>query len=559
MLDLSAYRLGFAPILAALVVAAFSLEGVPEPLEPPPGTIEFDSTRAQAAARGVVRVAPSREPGSDGADAAADFVRGRFEEIASGEVAEQRFEASVEGEDMELRNVVLTLPGRTDQAIVILAGRDSRAGTGAASSAAATGLLLELATELGVSGRNRTLILASIDGAEADAVGVRELLDALPEHTPVDATIVISQPGPAELAEPHLVVSSGSDQRPSLELVRTAQEALSSRARIHAGLDGAFGQVARLAIPAATGPQSELLAEGADAVALSGAGEVPLPPDAATEDDLAGESLERFGAATLALVASIDAAPGGLEDEPSTYVRIGDNVVPGWAISVLALALLAPPGLAIGSALARSGREGGRSAALGWALEWALAGLAPLLLLYLLALAGLIPRPDVPYDTGRFEAGPLEVVAMLVLIGAGATAWWSLGVRRAPARPEPLVLGAASAAVVLVACLAAWLVNPFLALLLAPLVHVVLIHAVPGRRRGALAVPVALIACAPLVIAFVYVASELDWDGSAPWQLVVLVAGGGLGLISAAALAVALAGLAALVRSGFGGRASDRP
>src|SRR4030095_14318857 len=106
------------------------------------------------------------------------------------------------------------------------------------------GLLLELATELGVSGRNRTLILASIDGAEADAVGVRELLDALPEHTPVDATIVISQPGPAERAEPHLVVSSGSDQRPSLELVRTAQEALSSRARIHAGLDGAFGQVA---------------------------------------------------------------------------------------------------------------------------------------------------------------------------------------------------------------------------------------------------------------------------------------------------------------------------
>ena len=34
MLDLNAYRLGFAPVLAALGVLAFSLEGVPEPLEP---------------------------------------------------------------------------------------------------------------------------------------------------------------------------------------------------------------------------------------------------------------------------------------------------------------------------------------------------------------------------------------------------------------------------------------------------------------------------------------------------------------------------------------------
>jgi hypothetical protein len=542
------------------VVAAFSLEGVPEPLQPPPGTIEFDSARAQAAARGVVRVAPSREPGSTGAAAAADFVRSRFEEIASGQVAEQRFEASVEGDDLDLRNVLLTLPGSTDQAIVILAARDSRAGTGAASSAAATGLLLELATELGVSGRNRTLVLASIDGAEAEAEGARELLDALPEHTPVDAAIVISQPGPSELVEPHLIGSSGSDQRPSMELVRTAQEALSSRARLRAGLDGAFGQVARLAIPAAAGAQSELLAGGTDAVTLSGAGEVPLPPEAATEDDLAGESLERFGAATQALVASIDAAPGGLEDEPSTYVRFGDNIVPGWAISVLALALLAPPGLAIGSAFARAGREGGGgSAALGWALEWALAGLASLILLYVLALGGAIPRPEVPYDPGQFEIGPLEVVAMLVLAGAGVAVWWSLGVRRAPARASPLLLGAASGAIVVAACLAAWLVNPFLALLLAPLAHVVLIHAAPGRRRGALAAPVALIACVPLAIAFVHVASALDWGGSTPWQLVVLIAGGGLGLVSAAALAVALAGLAALVRSGFGGRTSERP
>ena len=122
MLDLRAYRLGFAPVLAALGVLAFSLEGVPEPLEPAAGTVEFDASAAAEAARALVRAAPEREPGSEGAGVAADLVRQRFEEIASGTVGEQRFETSVDGDDTDLRNVLLTLPGTTDRATVVVAG-----------------------------------------------------------------------------------------------------------------------------------------------------------------------------------------------------------------------------------------------------------------------------------------------------------------------------------------------------------------------------------------------------------------------------------------------------
>src|SRR5688572_7009697 len=229
---------------------AFSLRGEPEPLEPAVGTIQFDAETAASLTRDFARVAPDREPGSEGASAAADWVLERFEDVASGTVAEQEFEASVVGTDVELRNVLLTLRGTGRSAILIVADRSSGGEPGVASSAAATGVLAELAAELGVSGRQRTLILGSIDGGAATAAGVRELIDGLPDTEEIDAAVVISQPGAADLTEPHLVTSSGVDEQPSLELIRTTQDALDSRARVSAGLDGALGQIARFAIPA---------------------------------------------------------------------------------------------------------------------------------------------------------------------------------------------------------------------------------------------------------------------------------------------------------------------
>jgi hypothetical protein len=549
VLDLNAYRLGFAPLLAALVIVAFSLQGVPEPLEPAVGTIEFDADAAAEEARDLARVAPDRRPGSEDAATAADFVRRSFEEVASGSVAEQSFEASVNGEDVELRNILLTLPGSRGRAILIVAERDTRGGSGAASSASATGVLLQLAAELGVAGRERTLIFGSIDGAGAEAEGARELIAALPERRVVDAAVVISQPGAGEPAVPHLITSSGGEERPSQPLIRTAEETLASRAQAGSGLDGALGQVARLALPAAAGTQAALLSEGVDAVAISGAGEVPLPPEEAGEDRLSAESIERFGATVLALVGALDTAPEPMIEEPESYVRLGDNTIPGWAISLLALALIVPPVLPVGIALARAGSDGSARVALGWAAEWALVALTPLLAVYLLALAGLIPRPEVPYDPGRFAVGPMEVVALAFLAALALAAWWVLGLRRAPARPVPAVLGAAAGALCLAACLVAWLANPYLALAMAPLAHVVMVHSTSGRLAAGGAIALALLAAVPVLAVVLHVAASLGWGASTPWQLVVLVAGGGLGLLATASLAVALVAVIAVVRS----------
>ena len=55
----------------------------------------------------------------------------------------------MDGYDVELRNIILTLRGAGERAILIVAGRSSHDEPGVASSAAATGVLVELAAELG--------------------------------------------------------------------------------------------------------------------------------------------------------------------------------------------------------------------------------------------------------------------------------------------------------------------------------------------------------------------------------------------------------------------------
>src|SRR5690606_26930236 len=113
--------------------------------------------------------------------AVADLVAERFEQIAAGEVLEQRFRAEVDGSQRELRNVALALPGESDSSVLLLAARDVQHGEGAVSSAAATGLLVELAAALGASERRQTVIVVSTSGGPG-AGAVRRLLEALSER-----------------------------------------------------------------------------------------------------------------------------------------------------------------------------------------------------------------------------------------------------------------------------------------------------------------------------------------------------------------------------------------
>jgi hypothetical protein len=550
MSDLRLYRFAFAPALLTLVVLAFSLQGVPSPAEPPPATLEFDASEAGKTAREII-AAGERRPGSEADNAVADLVAERFRSVVSGTLGEQTVETTVEGDDTEIRNVLLTLPGSSDNAIVVLAGRDSREGEGAPSSAAATALLLGLVDSLAVADRERTLIFASTSASSAEGQGARELIEGLPEDTIVDAVVVVSQPGYDEPFGPHLVISGGGAS-PPIGLAMTAEETLRDRAMLSPGRISALEQVARYAIPAASGDQAGLLADGIDAVAISSAGELPLPASDAARDRLDTGTLERLGPAILGLVSAIDSASAPPEDGPGNYLRVGDNLVPGWIIGLVVLALLVPPAALSASVLARARREGSsvrRSAV--WALEWWLPPLVFCLGIYVLSLVGAIPASGVPYDPSRYELGVGEGLTLIVLGALAAWLWWLLHLRRLPGARDGggrdrRAAGGAAGLLAVIACVLVWLANPYLALVLVPLVHVVAVLGTGGSRPGLFVFPVLVVAAIPFAAALVYVSTVLDWGLSAPWQLAVLMAGGGVGPLEAVAGSFVLASVAAV-------------
>jgi hypothetical protein len=538
MVDFRAYRIAFVATLLAVVALMFSLQGAPPALEAVRPPASFDPGAATATARQIASTAPHRPPGSDGDAAIADLVASRFAAIGGAGVSEQEVTASLDGEDVTLRNVILTLPGSSRETLVVLAGRDSPIGAGGASSAAATGLLVELAEGLATTSHDMTYVLASTSGATEGADGVRRLIDGLLDGVAVEAILVLSQPGFADPRPPFVVTTSTDPTRTPAQLAATARRAVSSQIDHPDPRPGALLQLARLAFPSGLGEQAPLLEAGFDAVAISSAGERPLAPANDGPESLSRTVLAGFGRAATSIVEAIDVAEAPLEPSPQPYLEIGDNLVPGWSLALLALALLIPALVAAvgatGSALRRSQELGG---ALAWAGSRALPALSGLAVLYALAVVGIVPRPSFPFDPGRFEIDVRAVVAS-VLIAAAIVA---TAVARPPLRPPAHVprssLVAALGVTSVAAGLVAWVANPYLAMLLAPATHVWLVGAAVDRRRPvAVVAVVAAASLLPLALALAGLASALELGAEAPWILLLMVANGQIGIWVALAL-----------------------
>ncbi len=528
MFDLRLYRLAMVPALAALVLLMFSFEPVPNPLQEPVATPEFEAIPAARQARQIVARAPERTPGSEGDRTIAALVEDAFSQIEGGEVATQQFSATQDDADADLENVILTIPGESDQTILVVAGRDSRAGPGAGSSAGATAVLLTLAEALGTQRHTHTIVLASTDGAEGGA-GARELIDALPRPEDVRQAIVITQPGVVR-AEPPFVISTGTGpESPNVQLVETARAIAGNGFEQRDEPRGPWVGLARLALPAGLGEQAALRDEGIEAIALSAAGERAVDPG--DDEVVSAETIARAGSATLDLVLTLDEAPNAPDAGPSDYVRVGDNLVPGWTIALLALALLVPPLLTAAETWLREQRADWRvRRTIPWALERALMPLAALLLAYALAFVGLIPDPAFPYDPAAFPPGAGAPIAFVALIAAFALAGLLIRPARTPLDSQAHVLAAAGGLVTGAALIGIWALNPYLALLLVPAANVWILPArAAGPPRARWVIVAAVVSVAAVVAAFVTVAAELDLGLAAPWHLLLTVVDGQVG------------------------------
>lgn len=548
-------RFAFVPAALALITVMFSLDGVPEAIEPvtPSGT--FDGRVAARDAREIARLAPSREPGSDGDDAAAEFVREQFNTIPAGAIGETTFEAEVDGETHELRNVALTLPGEASGTTVVIADRSST-GPGAASSAAATGVLTELATALGV-GHQRSYLLVS---TTAGARGIEAAIDAVPDPAGVNAVIVVRQPGPADPAPPYATTGSIDTTSGPLQLRRTAEGAIEAQGSFGSPGQSAFTQLSRLAFPSGLGGEATLVGDGLPAIGIGSHGERPLSGE--DDGEASTASIDAFGRSIFALIDAVDVGPA-LEHGPSTYVELGDNLIPGWTLAVLALTLLLPGLVTAVDAGARVARRGGD---LGRPLLWAAARSLPFVgaaaALYGLSLTGLIPHPDFPFDPAGFGTGARTVIAfslIAIVLVVSAISLRRTGVTGARA---PVGSLAAVGLLTALAGVALWAANPYLALLAAPAVNVWLLADAPrSRNRTALVLGATLLSLLPIGAALGAVSASLSLGGEAPWTFTMMIADGQIGLVTVLAgsvIAGGLAGAAALTLGG-GGRLPALP
>jgi hypothetical protein len=309
LLQAGVYRATLLGALAAFVVLLFSVVSRPEPLRSDTAADAFDGARAAALARELVSVAPDRAPGSRGNAVAARLVERRFRSIEGGQVSEQRFEAGFEGSPVEMRNVTLVLPGsKSDERLVLIAPRDCPGGPCAASTAAATAALVELAIAFDATRHRKTLVLVSTDGSAAGAAGARLVADAL-ELEPAEAVLVVSQPGARAESRPFVVPWSAGPQSTSIGLLESAGTAVESEVGPDPAPLGSAESLFRLAIPSGLGEQAVLIRSGVDAIALSSAGDRPLPESEDGLGSLDPDVLGNFGRAALSLTSRSSTVP----------------------------------------------------------------------------------------------------------------------------------------------------------------------------------------------------------------------------------------------------------
>lgn len=510
----------------ALLVAMFSLQEVPQPLKPSLSPDAFDGEAATTLAQDLAEAHPSPVPGSESDAALADVVQQRFTAIPGAELAEQRFEASYDGEDVELRNVIMSLPGRSERQVALIAGRDGIGGPGAGSGIASTAALLEIAAALAGSTHEKTIVIVSSDGASIGALGARRFVRDYSEASLIDAAIVISQPAAQSPERPFVVPWSAGAQSTGIQLERTANQIVSDEADRPAGDEDPLSDLFRLAIPANLGEQGPLIESGLDSVRLSSAGELPLPATADGADGVSGDTLDRFGRSALALALALDAAPSPTEHGPDAYVGLAGNLLPGWTLALLALAFLAPVAIVAGGGLAVSaGRPTQAARALGWAALRAVPLLLGAASVYAFATIGLIPSPDFPFDPAAEDLGlgGRIGVSIAVLITVGVA--FLLRPLLPPARTLARVAPPAALCLAVAASFLIWLVNPYIGLLVAVGLQALVPAAagvVAGRLRAA---GIAALGLLPALAALVDLAGRFDAGPGVIWDLLFLFTG----------------------------------
>jgi hypothetical protein len=523
-----------------LLLAAFSV-GQPQALPAPALPPAFDEQAALVLAEDLANTHPDREPGTLGAAGAARWVTEAFRAYGF-EPLRRQFEAQIPGVGpTTLENLIVKVPGRARDSIVVLAHRDDiGTGPGANDNASGTAALIELARtyarragpqldpERGVEPLH-DIILVSTDGGAFGALGAERLTEDPSLGDRILAVIVLDSL--AGRGKPRLQLAGDDPRSPSSALVRTAAERVLEETGEEPARASAFRQLVDLAFPFSFYEQAPFVARGIPAVTLTTAGDRPASSFTDTTDALDPTRLGELGRSAQALLVSVD---GGfqLAPESSSYLYLGARTVRGWAVQLVLIAMLLPFLAAAVDLFARCRR---RRIPLAPALRslrsrllfWLYAGLLFALFAVLGAWPEGGPRP-IASETSAATSWP--VVALSFLAGLMAVGWLvarhRLLPRRAVAANEQLAGHAAALLVLGVIALVVVATNAYALIFLLPSLHAWLwLPQLGDRSRWLRAALLSAGLLGPLILLSEF-ALRFGIGVDAPWYLAALVSVG---------------------------------
>jgi hypothetical protein len=371
--------------------------------------------------------------GSPRDQAAAEYVAAQLREAGLDAVETAAFERhGVRG-----TNVVATLRAPGEEFVVIGAHHDTAPGApGACDDGGGVGLLIELARVLARDERReRTVVLASFDGEEAEAAGKgttagsRAFVERLGARgRSMVAALAIELSGwrggtpllhPIAYADPRekgrAVIAPAWLVRAALEGSRDAASPLGVGDPYLAWLYQPAVRTFRVRL---YGDDLSFLQAGKPALLASDSSFSAFYPDyhkaSDTADKLDAPALRRMGDGVLGVVRALERVPRGPAEEPHWFAAFGRVFAGPWLIGLAAASLV--PGLWRG---------------------WRAGGLAPMVRVVQAILAGvlalrhpvpalwllLVPQVVLPWRRAWWTV-VLALAPAVALVSLGATAWW---------------------------------------------------------------------------------------------------------------------------------------
>jgi hypothetical protein len=548
------YRGTWLLVAIPLLIAAFSV-GKPSPLPPPSLPAAFDTAAAIGLAADLSGSFPDRRPGTPGAVGAAQWLDSELRNQGYTPQPDH-FTARIPGEGaVSLDNIVAVAPGRSPEAIVVMAHRDDTGvGPGANDNASGTAALLVLArtyanlggstaTPTKATSPAHTIVFLSTDAGSFGALGAAHFAAHSSYRSRVLA--VVNLDSIAGRGKPGLQIAGDAPRSPPSSLVQTAAARIADQSG-GARHPSVVAQFVDLAFPFNLYEQAPLVGDGIPAVTLTTAGDRPPSSLTDTPSRLDGGRLGQVGRAAQLLLGSLDQ---GLElaRGSGSYVYLGQRFIPGWAIELVLMAALVPFLVVVVDLFAYCRRRRIRLAPavrsyvrrLGF---WAWVGLA----FGLLTFAGAWPEGSPqPPNPGTPAADHWPVLGLVGLVALSIVGWLFARVRLVPRRPvgvgDELAGYAAALLALAVLALVTAATNPFALIFILPSIHAWLWLPQRRGRPGWERLVILLIGFAGPAILVGSMAMRFGLGSDAPWYLVEL---GALGYVPIPAMAIFLAWLA---------------